>query len=316
MLVCLGISGCGSDACGPDTCRCGVTLENAWPNGNGAFWSYKYTVRTWDYDPCPVYASEEDVPAAPSLDTIENLLGSQPIGPNVETMVGTYEMMFDGDSTTMSGVTAQRLRETAYLPEATGGLCAGTAPRAAFLTKIFLLKPSARDAILASGALGPEPAAELIPSPTLIHGGVWEKTDEYIGTYGDIDTLLAYKFLEADLCAGCEFTFQLLPRLAPDVLLHCRVLGETTVETETGVPSTGLRCLYMIDFGKSESLRPSTAGGWWRAIDYGEVVYVRNVGPVYSYERNLVCVGETLGRGAGDMELSLTATGGSHVPIP
>jgi hypothetical protein len=45
-------------------------------------------------------------------------------------------------------------------------------------------------------------------------------------------------------------------------------------------------------------------------LDYGTVSYAPAVGPVRSYERKLVAVGDggALGPGIGDLELSITET--------
>jgi hypothetical protein len=273
LVICLKLAGCGSDSCGPESCQCGVSLETIWPNDDGRGWEYEYTWRTWD-DTCEAYTNVEDVPPAPSLDEIEKLLGKHPIGDNVTTRVGTYKMKFDGDSTTLSGATAQALRDSAYLPEG------------AQSTRLSQI--------------------QITPKPILIHGGAWEKTDTYIGTYGDIDTLLAWKFLEANLCPGSEFEFRVS---VSGVRVRCRILGETSVQTEMGSFENGLDCLYLVDLGVMGYGTGDVFTHYKRHITYGNVIYVPEVGPVYSYERFYVCVRDTLSHGAGDMELDLTATG-------
>ena len=316
FIICLKLAGCGSDSCGPQVCQCGVTLDNVWPNDEGRGWSYKYTMRTWD-DACTLYTDVEDVPPAPSLDYIENLIGEHPIGENVTTSVGSYRMRFSGDSTTMSGATAQALRDTAYFPEplllldghsnpagdrnSAGGMSA----TGAFIEAYTYYRASVlgESPVAAPGLL---PAVYLTPTPILVHGGAWEKTDDYIGTYGDIDTEIAWKYLEADLRTGSEFDYQ-----APStgVRIKCRILGKTAIETEMGSFENGLDCLYLIDIGVMTIEGSLDPIGYQRHITYGRVIYVPDVGPVYSYERFFVCVGDTLSSGAGDMELSLMSTG-------
>lgn len=307
FLVFLKLTGCGSDSCGPQTCHCEISLDNIWPNDDGRGWEYKYTWRTWD-DACQMYPDINDVPPAPSLDKIEDLLGSHPIGPDVTTRIGTYTMGFDGDSTTMSGATAQALRDTAYFPEKTLAAPGNMISTRAFLAT-YVTQRVAGSGAVRGGELDLLNDIVLTPHPILIHGGAWEKTDEYIGTYGDIDTDLAWKFLEADLCAGSEFTFELSASIGGGMYAHCRVLGNTSVETDMGHFENGLDCMYMVDLGVMTYAGEHGAFGYRRHITYGNVIYVPDVGPVCSYERFLVCVDSTLSHGAGDMELSLRSTG-------
>ena len=306
-IIFLELAGCGSDSCGPADCHCEITLENVWPNDDGRSWEYEFTWRVWD-DTCEVYENEDDVPPAPSLDEIESLMRTHPTGPNVTARIGTYTIAFRGDSTSMSGVTAQRLREASDFPD-------GTHEHAGTLSSVRrLLTGHSFDDIAVHGtANGDGPALLTDPIlpvyPLLIHGGVWEKTDDYIGTYGDIDTLLAWKFLGAGLCRGSEFTFRLIPSVEGERYLHCRILGRTGVETEMGVFENGLHCLYLVDLGIAQVGLGGGPTGWRRQIVYGEAVYVPDVGPVYAYERQFACVEETVSYGTGDMELSLIRTG-------
>ena len=46
-----------------------------------------------------------------------------------------------------------------------------------------------------------------------------EKNADWIGTYSDVDTGLGWKFLEDDFTPGAQFTLQLIPGIADDVLL-------------------------------------------------------------------------------------------------
>jgi hypothetical protein len=255
-----------------------------------------------------MYGNINDVPPAPSLDKIEELLESHPIGSDVTTRVGTYRMRFDGDSTTMSGATAQALGDTAYFPEATLAAPGDMISTRAFLATHVMQRAAVSGAVR-GGELGILNDIVLTPYPILIHGGAWEKTDEYIGTYGDIDTDVAWKFLEADLCAGSEFSFEIFASEGGGIYVHCRVLGSTGVETEMGTFENGLDCIYMVDLAIMTYGGGYGAFGYRRHITYGNVIYVPDVGPVYSYERFMVCVGSTLSSGLGDMELSLIATG-------
>jgi hypothetical protein len=307
FTVCVMLAGCGSESCGPQPCQCGITLENIWPNDDGRGWEYEYTWRTWD-DTCEAYTNLDDVPPAPSLDYIENLLGRHPIGEDVTTRVGSYAMWFDGDSTTMSGVTAQALRDSAYFPEGHTALSAGAASTRAFLEAYVAGRFPQPDDTFGTQT-GVVSDIVLTPTPILVHGGAWEKTDEYIGTYGDYDAQLAWKYLDASLCPDSDFSFNITGAAGNGLVVRCRVLGETSIQTEMGVFQNGLNCLYVVDLGVMAYDGAHGSIQYRRHITYGNVIYVPDVGPVYSYERFFVCVRDTLSRGAGDMTLSLMSTG-------
>src|SRR5258705_464716 len=48
-------------------------------------------------------------------------------------------------------------------------------------------------------------AAASIDPPNFLFGYAWEKTSEYIGSYGDLNTQLAWKYLVANLKPGSGF---------------------------------------------------------------------------------------------------------------
>jgi hypothetical protein len=325
----LTICSCSSD----DPCVCPdcegpePTIQNIWPNADRTFWTYKVTVHTWG-SPEPIcdslYATEEEVPPVPTLDEIEDLLREHPIGYPVETIGAYYGQEFDGDTVSHSGATGQNLRETLYKQDDPALLSGRRSAGNPFLQHLYIARPDLRHAledaarpalgnIAESVGTGRCPLLTVCASiecPILLHGYVWEKTDEWIGTYGDIDLLLAWKFLEADLTPGHEFTHQLVPGLTDDAFLHCRVLEEASVETEIMTFPRGLECLYMIDYGVA-FMPPigEQSAGYCRTFDYGTVTYVPEVGPVASYERLLVHTGEPVGTGYARRYLSLSGFG-------
>jgi hypothetical protein len=260
------------------------------------------------------------------------LLGSQPIGEVFSIGLGTYELRFSGYITTMSGVTAQNLMESIYRQEGGPSAVTQVAPEEAFLSRLMTARPDLKDKIAAYvnsrhelklSGVGLQPAfpsrnsvgsgvsspvAQGLPDPVLLHGYAWRKSDSWIGTYGDLDTLLAWKFLESPLIPAHEFTFRLVPSLADDVFEHCRILRMLSFQTEAGVFRNAIECLYVIDYGiLSWSNMENPEIGYSRAFDYGTVVYAPTVGPVYCYERKFVEPGDPLTLGAGDLELSLIA---------
>lgn len=329
ILMVLTICSCSSD----DPCVCPdcegpePTIHNIWPNADRTFWTYKVTVETWGSPGAgcdSLYDTEEEVPPVPTMDEIEELLKDHPIGHPVETIGAYYEQEFDGDTVSQSGATGQNLRETLYPLDDPAMLGRRSAAGDPFLQHLYIARPDLRHAL--EEACGPAHAGIArsvatghyplltgcfsIECPILLHGYVWEKTDEWIGTYGDVDLLLAWKFLEADLSPDHEFTHQLVPGLTDDAFLHCRVLEETSVETEILSFPRALKCLYLIDYGVATMT--SVGGspiGYWRTFDYGTVTYVPEIGPVASYERLLVSTGEPVGTGYGRRSLSLSGFG-------
>jgi hypothetical protein len=246
------------------------------------------------------------------LDEAEDLLDSHPIGENPESTDGVYSLKFDGQITTLSGVTAQNLSEMLATEKDRPGLLAGAPKRGdALLRRLALARPDLKDRIAAQAG-GPWHTAlddtfEIIPpDPLLLHGYAWEKTGEWIGTYGDLDTLLAWKYLEANLEVEHEFTHQLVPAIADDAFLHCRILSQLDFETDVGVFEKAIECLYVVDYGIWTI--PGVGGktiGWSRTIDYGVVVYAPTVGPIYSYERLLVHPSDSWNTGDGEITLDL-----------
>ena len=319
---------CGDHECGPACHRPEPTVENLWPNQDGTFWTYDYTWRAWDSE-VNYYADEDSLPPLPSMDEIENLLRNHPIGDNPDTVTGVYKLEFSGQTTTGSGVTAQNLEQTVIPTRGCGLLTRADTPHPGFLERLRLVRPDLRPGIDAHlPALVPSSLGHLVrgdaygkerdpshtlrltdpPSPGLIHGGAWEKTHEWIGTYGDLDTLLAWKFLEADLASNHEFTHQLVPSLADDVFLHCRVLGKTVLRTSAGDFWKALECIYLVDYGPANIDPPGGTERWQHFYDYGRVVYVPDLGPVHSYERVLIAVGKTVGAVYGDITVELAGT--------
>jgi len=302
------ILACGNDECGLICRRPEPTIENIWPNGDGTFWTYEYTLRAWKTD-VTTYPEKDSLPPVPSMDEIEGLLGHHPIGSNPNTLEGTYMLEFNGLTTTASGVTAQNLEESVVTANRRGRPVAGTGRLASFLERLRLARPDLRaeiDVLYPNLDSTAQPGTP--PSPNMIHGGAWEKTDQWIGTYGDVDTLLAWKFLEADLTEGHEFTHQLIPSLAGDIFLHCRVLGRTVVKSPAGHFWRALECLYVVDYGPFEIRGEWGTESWRQYYDYGRVVYVPEIGPVYDYERTLIAVGKTIGTGYGDIKVELTGS--------
>ncbi len=277
------------------------TLSNAWPNQDRRAWTYELTASQWSTLPVApfpaevVFATHEEVPAAPTLAEAASLLDEQFTGTPVASDQALYTLQFLGTTTTESGARGQNLVATLdgepllAKSAAVEGLEAGTDQ--ALLVRVALARPDLRARIQAR--LGSAHLAEIDPLPLFLRDGVWEKTEDWIGRYGDLSADLAWLYLEADLDVGHEFTLQLVPELAEDVFLHGRVHGRVTVENEVGTYPGALEVIYQIDYGGSEVTDINgEVQGYARLFDLARIVYAAGVGPVESEERALYMLGE------------------------
>jgi len=316
------------------------SIYTIWPNDDGTTWTYDYIWRIFQgYEPPRLYDTPEEVPPVPPLRKLAASMDHHPVGDNPDVEWFAYWLEFDGMITTASGVTAQYLKETFATTTTNEIVGEGIGPGEAFCLRLAAARPDLRRPIIArlaaNGAekldlstlsfdavlYGPRNPVELlrddfgqaIARPILIHGYAWERTDGRIGTYGDLDQLLAYKFLDANLLPGHEFTHQLVPSLADDVFLHCRILRRFCYRTPLGTFRNAIECLYAIDYGIAVVDGIDGADGYYRLFDYGTVIYAPYVGPVYSYERNLVQPGEPLSIGVGDKTLRVISLVDTYV---
>jgi len=298
-------------------------LSNIWPNDDGRSWTYRIQQREWSESFIPrLYPTADQVPPVPSLTDIAGLLRRHPIGENPVLSSAGYRMQFNGIKTTLSGAVGQNL-ETTILeeagPVATSRIVSAAAPaqllhaisvaRPDLAAKIAARWPSAfrTESVATPGAAAV--AALAIQSPTFLSGYAWEKTNEYIGSYGDLNTDLAWKYLVADLKPGSSFSMQLVPDLASDIFLHARVLRDRASITDAGAFRRALSVLYVVDFGVSAGTdADGNVTGYFRVYSYGTVDYVPGVGPVASYERALVSPGLPLDPGMYDQTIRLAAT--------
>jgi hypothetical protein len=289
-----------------------------WPHDDGSGWDYRLTSRSWDQPPPVLYPTPGDVPAF-SMDDAIRLLGTEPTG-TPETGTGSYRLQFNGLVTTLSGVTRQNLQATLEQGTATTASSATASSATAqagpsFMQLLFRARPDLAKKIdrNASGAATRAAVTRAVATqdaatvyyPTLLHGYAWEQTDQWIGTYGDLNQEIAWIFLTPDLRPGSEFSLQLVPDLADDVFLHARVLGWKTMETEAGTFHHALDVAYLVDFGVREITDfEGNTQGYVRDALFGTVDYVVGVGPVRCYER-LQIAADPFNRGNSDETASL-----------
>ncbi len=277
--------GCGDDGTVPPPPHDTPTIDNIWPNEDTRYWQFDLRSSEWaNSDSVYMNANCDSVPPAPGFPEVIRRMALHP--DSLQSRTGRYRLQFAGMDTTESGMIGQRLRGDTLAP--VPGKASGSAGEA-FLRRLYLARPDLRAAIQRSypAMAASVNAVDLDAGIMLSGGGAWIKTADYIGGYGELDTLLSWKYLERDLTPGHEFTMQLVPSLADDVFLHLRVDQMKSWTAPAGTIANSLECLYLIDYGLSQYMDESGHSlGCFRGLTYGRIVYAPNVGPVYDFERN------------------------------
>lgn len=254
-------------------------MSRLWPNEDGRTFDYAVTDRALTGGAPKLFPTPAAVPEV-TMSQVAALLG---VPPAIEPGTGSdyaFRLRFEGDMTTQSGVRTQNLVES--LPLVMAPLRGGEAE---FLARLARARPDLRARIARYAPLATTLAVPAYPN--FIHGYGFLKGPQWIGSYGDVDTVLAWKFLESNVSVGHTFQQQLVPSLADDVFLKARVARTLSY----AVPGRGTvrNCLevhYLIDYGIMEWADQSgTITGYTRWIDYGRVIYAPDVGPVLDEER-------------------------------
>lgn len=313
LLIALALMvGCDDD---DDCINCpggtGATIQNIWPNADLTSWTYDYQLREWEgnYTTYPTLEQVLTTPLPSWKEIFDLCEAHEPKTPFAITDE-VYFLQFDGTITTNPGVTAQNLTFT-LTPAGQSVGEAATTGFSPLLRRLCEARPDLREKMLSPQGEIPEAPGQIERYPSLVHGGAWEKTLTYIGTYGIRigSTRPSWKFLTNKLYVGSTFSYQLLPTIAPDLVLHCRVYRSTTVTTPAGTFSKALDCLYTIDYGVTTVTDVyGDPIGYMRSFDYGRVIYVPEIGPVYSYEKWGVEPGNPPSDGFLDITIDLTAS--------
>jgi hypothetical protein len=300
------------------------TLGKSWPNEDKRWWKYDLLAVSCS-DTLHYYATIGEVPALPSMPALFALVSGLAPGAQGGRDSATYQLEFNASKFTGSGAYGQFLTESLFVSPAPFAIAGGPfsvlraanasrgAPRAEpgmLLDEIARARPDLRARIAALSGRQPHAMAVGPSIPMFLHGGVWEKNTNAIGTFNDLDTVLRWIFLTSTLSTGSEFEEQVAPLLSPDIVLHGRILGQQSVTTPAGTYADALVCFYALDFGISDATDINGDPlGHFRSFDYGVVAYVQDVGPVYGYERHLVEMGAPLSHGSLEETSRLRATG-------
>lgn len=307
-LATLGFPGCPENVTGPGSSDA-LTMSNCWPNDDGRYWQYASASQMLESEAFAYLPPNAQVPEVTLADA--RALLAQPVVA-VPGSLDEYDfrLQFDGSMTTQSGVTAQRLVESFPGGPVAAGAAGDAALAERFLGRLAAARPDLRTRI---ARLAPA-AAEGRPlhwAPYLIHGYAWSKVPAWIGTYGDVDTLLAWKFLESMVRPGHTFRQRLVPSLASDVWLNASVERQVSVQAPGGgTVANAIEVLYLLDFGVGAAVDAmGNVTGLFRTFDYGTVVYAPGVGPVSVVERRFAYRGQATTHGLYLLEMNLGSTG-------
>ena len=291
--------GCGEDDLlppPPDPGGALLTLDNAWPSEDRRYWEYASTERVWRtalIDSAYVYPDSSSVPSPPTLGDILGWLANPKVPTPGSITRAHFRLRFDGERLTAFGRTTQNLLE-----EWAPFIEPNTSFETRFTTQLGFIRSGFQ---LTDGVYGVSDHVTL--DPVFLHGGAWEKSATVIGTYGDLDPGLAWKFLDGDMDLGDSFA---LPVFGGT--LRAWVQSRAAIETAVGRFEDALVCVYLFDLGITcaTTVFQPDAHDCYRLFYFGRVYYVPTVGPVFAFERHAAAAGDPDAEGWGDITLSLT----------
>ncbi len=292
-LPLLLLAGCRDDDdcidCPPADLPPEPTLANIWPHADGTQWVYDFAFKQYVgpdiTDPPPPLPSLADLHAALQLSIPTDL---------IEADAGLYRLEFDGQVTTHSGVTAQRLVGT--IETVRGGARAVDSERALLLA-VARARPDCRDVVLARLGLTRDALKSLDDArePYFLGSYAFAFEDSGYFGYGDISTHHSWVYLADDVAVGTEFSLQLVPEILDDAWLYGRVwsVGDRVVE---GVAwDNVVECMYAVDLGVQAVMNEDGESvGSVRVYFYGTTLFVPEVGPIACDERHVLAPEDVL----------------------
>jgi len=282
------LTGCNDDDC--PTCGGGkvtATLANVWPHADGNAWTYAgtYTEATL---PDGIGWQEGNPLPLPSMEDLHAALQQAPGDSVTGETDFTYRLAFAGNITTESGATGQHLTSTVFLPAPgkAGAVEARTGDGDPLLQLVARARPDLREAIRDRYGLADK---DLLgsPRPLFLGGYAFAYEDSGYYSYGDLDLLHSWTYLQDGVEPGTAFSQQLIPAIANDVWLYGRVwsVGDVTVGGRT-FPGA-VECMYVVDLGEQMVTDETGASlGTFHGWMSGTIVYAPEVGPVAARERS------------------------------
>ena len=112
--------GCDKETTKPQPAIPLAQLETIWPNEDGRGWVFAIKAEKWKDTTTSIgyFPTPRSVPPAPSVSSLMNFFTTYPKGDSVTADSGRYTFQFNGEITTLSGVTAQNAMETMGPPVA------------------------------------------------------------------------------------------------------------------------------------------------------------------------------------------------------
>lgn len=268
LLLAVAGAGCFGD---DDDDSPNVSMARIWPHADQTTWSYDIVLTTMETDTTAVPSGE-----LPTLEDLHADLGQAMSGAVASRDTAVYTTMLDGMVTTDTGMVGQHFVSSI---EQEGKAARTVVPGRALLDRLALARPD----------LGlPAPDKEFIGGgPALLGGYAFAAEDTGYFSYGDVDTIHSWTYLERSLRPGTEFSLQLVRPLADDVWLYGRIwsVGDRSFGGRTW--RSAVECMYLVDMGLQQMVDENGDPlGEGRSYIYGRIWYVQDVGPVAFQERS------------------------------
>jgi hypothetical protein len=248
-----------------------VSMARIWPHADQTTWSYDIVLTMMETDTTAV---PSDV--LPSLEELRADLESGMSGVVASRDTAVYTAMLDGMVTTDTGMVGQHFVGSI---EQEGKAARVAEPGRALLDRLALARPEL--------GLAPSTKEFIGGGPVLLGGYAFAAEDTGYYSYGDVDTIHSWTYLERSLRPGTEFSLQLVRPLADDVWLHGRIwsVGDRSFGGRTW--RSAVECVYLVDMGLQQVVDENgELLGEGRSLIWGRIWYVQDVGPVAFQERS------------------------------
>jgi hypothetical protein len=285
------VAGCSSDSAPTAPAAPGITplpIAHAWPHEEGRTHTYRLVTRYGALLAEHRYATAAEVPAV-TLEDVADLLATQAPLAAIDEVIAGYVTTFNDSATTAMGVRGQRLEMgfTAYPP----------APRG-----------RAREFAFA----GP---GGIVEPPVFLTGGIWRADGDTLARFDDLSVAPTWMFLEGDLADRGAWEARVLPGVSNQVVMRARAWQSVEVDIAGLRRDDALDVHYLLDHG-IEVL--SVAGGgveYRRRFSYGRIIWGRDAGPMYLYERRGLTSGTPVLPGSVETTLLLESTDVAPRPL-